>query len=236
MIKKYTPRRILISSHLARRTETRPPAVKTLAPAVLLALFFLPTVLLAQYSTADMASSANELIGQQAPAWLPRAWVNSEPLEIGKLRGQVLLIRFFNDNPVGASALRMWNAAHHDQGLAVVGFYVSSPMPTYADDDAVRDLASAVGFKFPVANDSQWQTLNRYWLNRPDAEPGAMTFLVDRKGIIRYIQPDGRYEKDSRDRKSRGEFEKMEKQIQALLKEPVEDPSETSIDDATSTN
>ena len=142
------------------------------------------------------------------------------------MRGKVVLIRFFDDNPIGASAIRQLNAAHREQGLAVVGFYVPSPMPTQTDAAAVRNLASAMGFDFPVANDSQWQTLNRYWLNRADAEPASMTFLVDRKGIIRYIQPDGRYEKDSRNRKARGEFEKLEKQIQALLQEPVEESSD----------
>jgi hypothetical protein len=65
--------------------------------------------------------------------------------------------------------------------------------------------------------------VNRYWLNRADAEPGGMTFLVDRRGIIRYIQPDGRYEKNSADRKARGEYDKLDKQIQSLLKEPAED-------------
>ncbi|MDP2735060.1 MAG: hypothetical protein Q8P12_02530, partial [bacterium] len=58
-----------------------------------------------------------------------------------------------------------------------------------------------------------------YWLNRADAEMTAVTFLIDRKGMIRYVQPDGLYEKNSANRAVRKEFEKLEKQIQNLLKE-----------------
>src|SRR3989304_2684222 len=74
------------------------------ALGILIALFFSPPTLPAQYSTADMASGAKELIGQPAPAWLHRGWVNSESLELKELRGKVVLIRFFSDNPVGAEA------------------------------------------------------------------------------------------------------------------------------------
>jgi peroxiredoxin len=179
----------------------------------------------AQFSVADQASSEMQLIGQPAPVWGQIGWVNSQPQQLSQLRGKVVLIRFFDENPIGGAALRQLQSAYREQGLAVIGFYVPSPMPTQTDDAAVRNLASTMGFDFPVANDSQWQTLNRYWLDRADAEPGGMTFLVDRKGIIRYIQPDGRYGKNSRDRKARAEFEKLEKQIQAMLQEPAKEPS-----------
>ena len=188
--------------------------------AILPVCFLSQRMLLAQYSTADLASGATELIGQPAPAWQHRGWVNSDPLELSQLRGKVVLIRFFNDAPIGAAAVRQWHDSYREQGLVVVGFYIAAPMPTDIDPAVVRNLATSLDFTFAVGNDSRWETVNRYWLNRADAEPGGMTFLVDRKGIIRYIQPDGRYEKNSRDRKARQEFEKLEKQIQSLLKEP----------------
>ena len=198
-------------------------AVRHLASALLLCLVAwlgLPVLLRAQLTTAELASGSKEMVGQMAPAWTHRGWANSQPLEIGQLVGKVILLRFFSDQPAGASAVRELYRKYQDQGLTAVGIYVPSPMPTETDAEHVRRLAISLGFDFPVGVDSGWQTVNRYWLNRADAEAAAATFLIDRRGVIRHIQPDGRYEKDSRDRKARQEYENLEKQIQALLKEP----------------
>ena len=67
--------------------------------------------------------------------------------------------------------------------------------------------------------------MNRYWLDRADAEMAAVAFVIDRNGVIRYIQPDGQYEKNSPNRVRRREFEKLEKQIQNLLKEEPQAPA-----------
>jgi AhpC/TSA family protein len=192
---------------------------------LLVAMLAMSTATLArQYSIADQSSGETEMIGKSAPSWAAHGWINSEPLDIRKLRGNVILIRFFDEQPVGASALRQWRTAYHDKGFIVVGFYVASPMPGSVSTDNVRGIAESLGFDFPVGNDSAWETANRYWLNRTDSEPGGMTFLVDRKGIIRYIQPDGRYEKNAKDRKSRAAYDTLEKQIQSLLSEAAKDP------------
>lgn len=179
-----------------------------------------PVLLRAQLTTAELASGSQQMIGQMAPAWTHRGWVNSQPLEIGQLVGKVILLRFFSDQPVGAPAVRELFGKYKDQGLTAVGMYVPTPMPTETDPEDVRRLAIALGFDFPVGVDSAWQTVNRYWLNRADAEAASVTFLIDRRGVIRYVQPDGRYEKNSRDRKARQEYEGLEKQILELLKEP----------------
>ncbi|MBI4478937.1 MAG: redoxin domain-containing protein [Acidobacteria bacterium] len=177
-----------------------------------------PCGLLAQ-DYGELSSGSTELIGQMAPPWSLRGWVNSKPLDIGKLQGKVVLLRFFSDNPVGAASLREWDRTYRDKGLAVIGLYTPQPTPTEVPAEQVERLASALGFTFPVGVDSGWETLNRYWLNRADAEMTAVTFLIDRKGIIRYIQPDGQYEKNSSNRAARKEFEKLDKQVQSLLKE-----------------
>ena len=195
------------------------------AMPVALALFCALPLLRAQFSTADMASGEAEMIGKPAPGWIPRGWVNSQPVQIGQWRGKVIMVRFFSDQPVAAPAVREFYQTYHAQGLEVVAFYNPTPMPTETDPAIVRGLAFSLGFDFPVGNDARWETLNRYWLERADAEPAGMTFLIDRKGIIRYIQPDGRYEKGSKDRLARQEYDKLDKQIQALLKEPPPAPA-----------
>jgi hypothetical protein len=188
-----------------------------------LGLFCLIPLLRAQHPMDEMASGETEMIGKPAPDWKPRGWVNSPPVEIDQWSGRVILLRFFGEQPVAAPAVRLFYKTYHPQGLEVVAFYTPEPMPTDTDSSYVHRLATSLGFNFPVANDSRWETLNRYWLERPDATPDGMTFLIDRKGIIRYIQPDGRYEKASKDRVARQEYDKIEKEIQTLLSEPPPD-------------
>ncbi|MBI1955693.1 MAG: redoxin domain-containing protein [Acidobacteria bacterium] len=173
----------------------------------------------AQESYGELASGSTELIGQMAPSWNLRGWVNSKPLDIGQLQGKVVLLRFFSDHPAGAASIKELDRTYRDKGLLVIGLYAPQPTPTQTSVEQVQRLASALGFTFPVGIDSGWETLNRYWLNRADAEMTATTFLIDRKGMIRYVQPDGQYEKNSSNRAARKEFEKLDKQVQSLLKE-----------------
>lgn len=183
----------------------------------------------AQFSANELAPPP-EMIGKVAPRWNLRAWVNlpanSPILETAKLRGKVILLRFLNDSPQGAAGLRDLIKTYQAQGLAPVGIYAPSPTPTSVDPAEVSDLALALSFNFPIGIDSTWQTVNRYWMNRADVEGLAATFLIDRQGLVRYVQPDGRYEKNSRDRAARRNYENLEKIIQTLLAEPAPEAME----------
>ena len=169
-----------------------------------------------------------QMIGQVAPAWSTQGWVNSKALDLKSLRGKVVLLRFINDHPAGASSLKELYGAYRDQGLVVVALYTPEPMPQETSLDYVETLATSMGFTFPVGLDSRWETVNRYWLLRADAGISGTTFVIDRKGIIRYIQPDGLYEKNSRRSAARKEYEKLENAIQTLLKPEAEAPGEKS--------
>ena len=170
-----------------------------------------------------------QMIGQSAPAWNAQGWVNSKPLDVKDLQGKVVLLRFINDNPTGASALNELYRTYRERGFEVVGLYAPQPMPEEISLDHVRQLAASLDFQFPVGLDSRWETLNRYWLQRADADFTGTTFLIDRKGVIRYIQADGLYEKNSPRSAMRREYAKLEGEIETLLKsgeEPAEKKTE----------
>ena len=176
------------------------------------------TLLQAQFTPKELALGSDQMIGEMAPLWSPRGWVNSKPLDVTQLLGKVVLLRFFNDHPTGATSLNELYRTYQEQGLAVVGMYTPTPMPTETTMEHLQRLVSALGFQFPVGLDSRWETLNRYWLHRADAEVTAATFLIDRKGIIRHVQPDGLYDNNSSNRSLRKEYSKLQKQIEGLLK------------------
>ena len=63
-----------------------------------------------------------------------------------------------------------------------------------------------------MAVDDEWNTLNQFWLHRvPDAGYTSVSFLIDRKGIIRYIHPGGAY--------TQKEANTLKQKIEALLGE-----------------
>ncbi|MBI2817454.1 MAG: redoxin family protein [Acidobacteria bacterium] len=183
----------------------------------MLCVMFIATLMQAQ-SGDNSFSPPPQLIGQAAPAWTTQAWVNVPSLDLKQLRGRTVLLRFLNDAAASAAALNRFHQLYTSRGLTVVAIYTPTPFPTAVSKDHVREMAATHGIQFPIGLDPHWETLNRYWLDRADAELTATTFLIDSKGVIRYVQPDGNYAKDSPSRNSRREYAKLEKEIQILLK------------------
>ena len=193
-----------------------------LAGLCLLAWSAPPALLVAQVVSPEGGGSVSLAAGQKAPDWKTQGWVNSGPLDIAQLRGKVVLLRFITDeDPV--PSLNELDRAYRARGLAVVAIYVPSPMPSETSLEHVRQLATERGYEFPVALDSRWETLNRYWLDRVNVELTVATFLIGRDSVIRYIQADGQYDKNSPNRALRRGYTKLEKEIEILLK--TEQPS-----------
>lgn len=159
-----------------------------------------------------------QIVGKTAPKWSVHGWVNGENVELTQFRGKVVLLRFLNDSPSGTAALLELQRTYGQRGMAVVGLYVPTPFPMEISLDTVKDLAGSYGLGFPVGLDSQWETLNRYWLDRPDADVSSSLFLIDQQGIVRYIQTDGLYDNRSSKGNLRREYMKLVKVIEDLLK------------------
>jgi len=78
----------------------------------------------------------------------------------------------------------------------------------------VANQAKRLRFKFPVAVDPEWQTLNKWWLDTGDRDFTSVSFLIDKTRSIQHIHPGGEYPKDSKD------YQVMKAKIEELLKEP----------------
>ncbi len=163
------------------------------------------------------AQPAKSLLGTVAPAWQATHWLNTAPLTLDKLRGKVLLVRWWTAPgcpycSATAPALNEFYQKYHGKDFEVIGFYhhkASSPL----DPNAVKNYAKKLGFKFPVAIDQDWRTLNNWWLDRGAGDWTSVSFLLDRKGVIRHIHPGGQYVKGDSD------YEALKKKIEELLKE-----------------
>jgi len=91
-----------------------------------------------------------------------------------------------------APVIRELDAAYRDRGLRVIGIFHPKP-PGDDDPERMRRAAERFGFTFPVALDDDWSALRRWWLDGGDRRFTSVSFLIDRKGVIRWVHPGGEY-------------------------------------------
>jgi thiol-disulfide isomerase/thioredoxin len=165
---------------------------------------------------AAPVKEGSELIGKPAPGWELSTWFNSPPLRLEDLRGKVVLVRWFMspDCPfcsATAPSLNLLDERYRDRGLVVIGFY-HHKNPEPLDPEAVKGYLEHFEFRFPVAIDPDWKTLKRWWLDR-ERDWTSVSFLLDKKGVIRFIHPGGKYAPGS------PELAEIDRRIQGLLAE-----------------
>jgi hypothetical protein len=125
------------------------------------------------------------------------AWLGSEPLSPGGLRGQVVLANFWTLTCINwlrqEPYVRAWSKAYRDDGLVVIGFH--TPEFSFEHEiDGVRQATKEREIDYPVAVDNDyavWEAFaNRYW---------PALYFVDADGIIRDEHfGEGRYEQSER--------------------------------------
>jgi len=157
------------------------------------------------------------LIGSKAKPWQVTDWFNSQQLELEELNKQVILIRWWTAPfcPYcvnSADALNEFYEQYHDKGLEVLGFY-HHKSPEAIDKNKIMQHAKELGFEFPIAIDYEWKTLKDWWLIDDKNRFSSVTFLLDRKGLIRHIHPGGEYVKGDSD------YLEMKEMIELLLAE-----------------
>ena len=121
----------------------------------------------------------------QAPEFTHRSpadWLNSPPLELGKLRGKVVLVEFWAFGCVNCLNSRAWvesqAQAKAAAGLVVVAVHTPE-LPDERWPDKVRAAVTRLGIHYPVMIDgdySYWNALgNQYW---------PAFYLIGRDGLV----------------------------------------------------
>lgn len=159
----------------------------------------------------------DELLGTRAHEWTVDHWMNSPPLTLADLRGRVVLVRWFMSTEcplcsATAPSLRAFDAQYRERGLSVIGLY-HHKVPEPLDPAKVEKYVRTYGYTFPVAIDTDWRTLKDWWLDGHERQFTSVSFLIDRKGTVRFIDPGGKYEPGSEGEKQ------MRAQVERLLAE-----------------
>jgi peroxiredoxin len=157
---------------------------------------------LASLRTMDRAAG-NDRIGVAALPFQFDGWLNSAPLSLEDLRGQVVLVRWWTDTcPFCASsapALRALHDQYSSKGMTVIGvFHPKAGRDDPLDVARVQRAVESRQFVFPVAIDWEWRTrtLKDWWLTGPERPATSATFLLDKSGIIRFVHPGMEYHDD----------------------------------------
>jgi thiol-disulfide isomerase/thioredoxin len=130
-------------------------------------------------------------------------WLNSQPLRMADLRGQVVLVDFWTYTCINClnhlPAIKSWHERYADKGLVTVGVHT----PEFAYEKPTRNVQAAIerlGIRHAVAQDNAYATWrafnNQYW---------PAVYLVDKAGQIVYSHF------------GEGRYAQTEKTLQALL-------------------
>ena len=132
-------------------------------------------------------------------------WLNSGPLTMESLRGQVVLIDFWTYTCINCIRtlpyLIDWNEKYADKGLTIVGVHA----PEFEFEKVTENVIEAsaeLGVVWPVAQDNNFSTWrsynNRFW---------PAKYLIDANGLVRYRHF------------GEGAYDETEEQIRNLLTE-----------------
>jgi peroxiredoxin len=142
--------------------------------------------------------------------------MNTAPLELSKLRGKVVLVRWWTAGcpfcSATAPALRALHEKYASRGLVVVGMYHHKEKTPF-DPSVYEATAKEYGFTFPIAFDAEWRTLKR-WLDGKDTGWTSVTFVLDKRGIVKHVHPGGQYVEGD------AAHAKLHDAIERLLEEP----------------
>ena len=141
----------------------------------------------------------------QAPEIYGEFWFNSDPMALSALRGQVILVHFWDYTSQACLNIlpyvKEWHKRYADKNLVVIGVHTPE-FPFSGDPFEVRKAIEKFRIKYSIVldNDSKiWNLFHcRMW---------PTCFLIDKFGSIRYIQ------------ESVGGYSNFEQAIQALITE-----------------
>ena len=144
-----------------------------------------PPLLATKSAVADADRKVGHEVGDLAPEFGGiAAWINSGPLTMEGLRGNVVLVDFWTYTCINCintfPFLKQMHAEYADAGLVIVG--VHSPEFEFEKIyDNVVKAAQKDALVWPIAQDNDFTTWNRYRNRYWPSE-----YLIDKDGVIRY--------------------------------------------------
>ena len=138
-----------------------------------------------------MSSEAADLLGKHL-VLDELDWLNTPDNKPVKLVGKATLVRWWTDTcpscAMSLPAIELLRKTFATRGLQTLAVYHPKPPRDVAAHDVLQ-MAKAIGYSGWVATDLQWETLQRVYLGTDERPSTSVCFLLDGKGVIRYVHP-----------------------------------------------
>jgi len=132
-------------------------------------------------------------------------WLQSEPLDIEKLKGKVVLVDFWTYTCINCIRtfpyVTSWYEKYKDDGFVVIGVHT----PEFEFEKSTSNVLDALKqykITYPVVQDNEYKIWNSY-----NNQYWPAHYLIDKDGFVRYTHF------------GEGEYDVTEKMIQSLLRE-----------------
>lgn len=183
-----------------------------------------PSPMMREAGPNESPDSGAELVGTPAPAWTFTRWIGPTH-SLAEMRGKVVLVRWWTEGCHFCAntlpELEALRKKHARDGLVVVGVFHPKP-PREVSDRHIVALAKRLGYTGTIAVDREWATLGRYWLDGHDERSWtSVSFLIDRQGVIRWVQGGGEYHRSADPAHARCDFQyrELEETLATVLAE-----------------
>ena len=117
-----------------------------------------------------------------------------------------------------------------EPGLRIVAVYHPKPARaiTEADHKFILDAASERGYHGPIAIDADWSELERVWLDTGSRDATSASFVVDEKGVIRFVHPGPQFFASDEPAHARdnSDFQMLREAIRMLLNSRKDNPAD----------
>jgi thiol-disulfide isomerase/thioredoxin len=146
--------------------------------------------------TLPASRGGQDVVGKAMPPLDFERWVNTEGGKPEQTKGRVVLYRWWtNECPhceKSLPAIELLRKKYGFNALTVVAVYHPKPVREIDDGD-VRRWARELGYAGAVAVDADWSELKKFYLSKEPRAATSASFLVDRKGVIRFAHPGPRF-------------------------------------------
>jgi thiol-disulfide isomerase/thioredoxin len=128
------------------------------------------------------------------PEIVASQWLEQTPVKLSELRGKVVLLDFWahwcGPCRITLPNLSRWHETYKDKGLVIIGLTTyyghgnGRPMTPPDELNFLRDFKKRNRLPYGIAVDESETNERNYGVNSI-----PMSFLIDRKGVLRYISP-----------------------------------------------